>query len=188
MIFFVLYVTKLLFFRLAATNGLLLVTLTLSASRDIKSVLSSLTKILELEPKEPFANANGELLYEIIERIEAPQTTTTTTTPSPKQEDVEEATWPDGKARFCKHCAGAVHPKKAIAKILIRDGKRKQTDPPSVDEGPAAAKAKRKAFAEEVLFCGESCYSQTALVHTLHDVPDPLTVVQVIERVIQRNR
>lgn len=143
-------------------------TLTLRSSRDVKSVLSSLSKILELEAKEPFADANGELLYEIIERLEVPS--------SERKPDEVEYLWADGRKRSCKHCGCAVLPKRGLAKLLMREGKRKQTE--TNDETSTSA-PEPKGPSEEVFFCGEACYSQAALVHLLCDVPDTLSVVKV---------
>ena len=148
---------------LLAANGLLLVTLTLSSSHDVRSVLNSLSKILELDPEEPYAT-NGELHYDIIEQMETP--------PSERKQDLEYI-WPDGNKRFCKHCDIVVHPKKGLSKMYYKE---KETRIKTEDCEP---KVPVRQEEEELFFCGDVCYTQFALSHKVQEVPDAKVIVQV---------
>ncbi|XP_028966608.1 histone-lysine N-methyltransferase 2D-like [Galendromus occidentalis] len=148
----------------AQANGLLVVTLTLSSSHDVRSVLNSLSKILELEPEEPYAT-NGELHYDIIERMETP--------PSERKQDVEYL-WPDGKKRFCKHCDIVVHPSKGLSKMYFKEKPAKIKS----EDGEPGVPARQEE--EEVFFCGDVCYTQFALSHKVQEVPDVKVIVQEI--------
>lgn len=157
--------------HLFPANGLLLVTLTLSSSHDVRSVLNSLSKILELEPEEPYAT-NGELNYDIIERMETP--------PSERKQDVEYL-WPDGNKRFCKHCDIVVHPARGLSKMYFKEKEAKI----KTEEGEPVVPVRQEE--EEVFFCGDVCYTQFALSHKVQEVPDVKVIVQVSHRSFRRS-
>ncbi|XP_064470937.1 histone-lysine N-methyltransferase 2C-like isoform X3 [Ornithodoros turicata] len=134
-----------------SANVSVTLTLTSEAVGDIRGVLCSLAKLLQIEPPSS---------YDIIER--------TTTPPSQKlglysnkNKEVtleEEAEYlVDGKQRFCRHCEIMVSRSGAVKK--------------QASQLQSSGSPKEEQDEEAVYFCSSNCYMQYALAHRAVSIP-----------------